>query len=120
MARTGPEQSEQSLGEIDVTRRQWVGLTVVLTGAAGVVVGSLGSWARGGSVSDGDVVNTTERHWMVGAAIALGVVAVLLAIWQTRAAMRLGWIRFVAWLHVALVVGVSTLDSRRSARSKTV
>ena len=100
-----------------MTKRNFIGLVGVLTGAAAVAVGSLGQWVHGGEATDADVANSTERHWIVGAAIALSVVAVLVATWRSRARRPIRWVQGAAWFHVALVVGLSTLDASKKIGS---
>jgi hypothetical protein len=48
---------------------------------------------------------------MVVAGVALAVVVVAVSVTFARAGPRLGWVQFAAWLHAALVVGVTTVDA---------
>jgi hypothetical protein len=120
IGQSGPDRLGGNLiirKEIGMTRLKSIGLSAVLAGAVAVVVGSLGPWSHGGALSDHEVVNSTERHWMILAAIVLGMVAVVLAVVRERASVRLGWVQLAAWVHLALVVAVSMLDTSKKIGS---
>lgn len=42
---------------------------------------------------EGNVSNSTERHWMVGAAIVLGVGSAVIAIWRSRVRVQMGLVK---------------------------